>query len=298
LGNAGGFFGGDGQSTFEGETQHFKVPHLRNVYQKIGMFGTPDVGVFDPPYTHQGDQVRGYGFLHDGGVDTVNRFVSSSVFSISPAEQDDLEAFMMVFDTDLAPIVGQQITLTDTNSLVAGPRITLMTDRADEPFDSQILGGTVTECEVVAKTVAAGVERGYLRESDGMFRPDDGGPALSDLALRGLAAAGAEITYTCMPPGAGYRTGIDRDEDLLMNGVETGTLVFNGPLDTGTDPALYDTDGDGFGDGLEVANGTDPTDPLSFPTSVPGLQGWGLAFLVTSILGWTFVTLWRGREGR
>src|SRR6185295_20216586 len=30
-----GFFGTDGFSSFEGETQHFKIPHLRNVYQKV-----------------------------------------------------------------------------------------------------------------------------------------------------------------------------------------------------------------------------------------------------------------------
>ena len=38
---AAGFFGSDGFATFEGETQMFKVPHLRNVYQKVGMFGRP-----------------------------------------------------------------------------------------------------------------------------------------------------------------------------------------------------------------------------------------------------------------
>jgi hypothetical protein len=35
-----------------------------------------------------------------------------------------------------------------------------------------------------------------------MFTPDDGGPAVSDAALRALAAvAGQQITYTCLPPG-------------------------------------------------------------------------------------------------
>ena len=37
----------------------FKVPHLRNAYTKIGMFGRPS----DDP---RGPQIRGYGFLHDG----------------------------------------------------------------------------------------------------------------------------------------------------------------------------------------------------------------------------------------
>ena len=67
-----GFFGGDGQSSFEGETQIFKVPHLRNVYQKVGMFGLRRSAGGGAGFT--GDQVRGFGFLHDGAVDTLFRF--------------------------------------------------------------------------------------------------------------------------------------------------------------------------------------------------------------------------------
>jgi hypothetical protein len=38
--------------------------------------------------------------------------------------------------------------------------------------------------------------------SDGRFTPDRGGPAISDAALRGLAAIpGQAITFTCLPPG-------------------------------------------------------------------------------------------------
>ena len=35
-----GFFGTDGRLSFENESQIFKVPHLRNAYQKVGMYGT------------------------------------------------------------------------------------------------------------------------------------------------------------------------------------------------------------------------------------------------------------------
>ena len=57
----------------------------------------------------------------------------------------------------------------------------------------------------------------------------------------------------------------DGDEDGLPDRVETGTGKFNGPRDTGTDPANPDTDSDGFNDGDEVALGTDPTNPDEFP---------------------------------
>ena len=55
------------------------------------------------------------------------------------------------------------------------------------------------------------------------------------------------ITYTAVPPGSGTRMGIDRDEDTLSNGVETNTGTFIDANDTGTDPAIADHDGDGFG---------------------------------------------------
>src|SRR5262249_15613945 len=34
-----GFFGTDGKYSFDAEPQFLKVPHLRNMYQKVGMFG-------------------------------------------------------------------------------------------------------------------------------------------------------------------------------------------------------------------------------------------------------------------
>ena len=43
---AAGFFGTDGESSIEGEPQEFKIPHLRNLYQKVGMFGMPAVPFF------------------------------------------------------------------------------------------------------------------------------------------------------------------------------------------------------------------------------------------------------------
>ena len=150
LDPANGFFGGDGRSTFDAGSEIFKVPHLRNMYQKVGMFGVaepqsavfPEIGTvkaFDGPYTHQGDQVRGFGYSHDGSVDSLFRFVSSSLFDINNPEQNQVEAFMIAFDSDLAPIVGQQITLTATNAGVAGPRIDLMLSRCGTGFASKVL---------------------------------------------------------------------------------------------------------------------------------------------------------------
>src|SRR5262249_28729402 len=107
---ANGHFGTDGASSFEGETQNFKIPHLRNAYQKVGMFGLPAIPQISGggPNTNQGDQVRGFGFLHDGSIDTLFRFHASTVFSLTDTDQQNLEQFVLAFDSNLAPIVGQQ----------------------------------------------------------------------------------------------------------------------------------------------------------------------------------------------
>jgi len=60
----------------------------------------------------------------------------------------------------------------------------------------------------------------------------------------------------------------DADSDALPDWVETGTGVFNGLTNTGTQVNNPDTDGDGREDGTEVFQGSDPMDPDSFPRGV------------------------------
>ncbi|MGH8175406.1 MAG: YncE family protein [Steroidobacter sp.] len=218
-----GFFGTDGRASFEAISQIVKIPHLRNIYTKIGMFGFPDGRFFDLPESgNLGDQVRGFGLVHDGVVDTVDRFLSAIVFRnnlLGPgvgipdaATRKNLEAFTLAFDTDLAPIVGQQATLTSTNAAAVNPRIDLLIARARAPFTSKILGGAATECDLVAKVAIAGSVRGYLYEvTSGTWNPDDGGANLADSQLRALAATpGQEVTYTAVPPGSGPRIALSR----------------------------------------------------------------------------------------
>src|SRR5262245_32387920 len=208
-----GAFGTDGFATFEGETQSFKVPHLRNVYQKVGMFGRPQ----DAP---QGPQVRGFGVLHDGSVDTVFHFLGAGVFQLTNQQQRRLEQFVLAFDSNLAPIVGQQVTLTSTNAATVANRLQQMITRDT----------TAQECEVIVKGTIAGQARGGYLTPAGVFQLDRAADApLSDNDLRALAAVpGQELTYTCAPFGSGVRMGVDRDEDGYFDRDE---------LDAGSDPA-------------------------------------------------------------
>ncbi len=207
-----GLFGGDGFSTFEGETQMFKVPHLRNAYQKVGMFGRPQDDDMGP-------QIRGFGFLHDGSVDTIFRFLGASVFSLTNAEQRRLEDFVLAFESDMAPVVGQQMTINAITNANVAERVDLLLAR-----------GALGECDVVVRTAIAGEPRGGYRLPSGDFQMDrENEPPVAEAVLRAAALQpGQEATYTCVPPGSGVRIAVDRDEDSYFDRDE---------LDLGTDPA-------------------------------------------------------------
>ncbi len=236
LDPADGFFGTGGGQTFEGEPQNMKVAHMRNVYAKVGMFSQP------------GDQISGFGYLHDGSIDTVKNFLKNGPFSTSNSAENQLEQFSMEFPTDLAPIVGQQITLTSSNAAVAGPRIDLMIQRAGTNYNSVMLGGNVPECDLIVKGSIGGEERGAVRIANGQFRTDTD-EFFSDAQIRTLANSEGPLTYTCVPPGSGERMGIDRDEDGELDALDNCPAVANSDQ--------TDTDNNGVGDACEAAGGID-----------------------------------------
>jgi hypothetical protein len=217
LDPAQGFFGTGGNASFEGIPQIMKIPHLRNMYAKVGMFGAPKVPFFGQADSgNMGDQIRGFGFVNDGSVDTLFRFFTALVFNpqlnagfpiINPnATRRDVVDYMMAFDSDLAPVVGQQVTLTNGNASAANPRIDLLIQRARADFTSKELGGATKECELVARVAEAGVLRGYLYDAAAQNFVSAAGVRRTDAALRALAGtAGQEVTYTCTPPGSGSR---------------------------------------------------------------------------------------------
>jgi YVTN family beta-propeller protein len=219
-----GSFGSDGHSSFVFESQLFKNAHLRNEYQKVGMFGNVAVSAVLPGNNgFQGDQVRGFGFLHDGTVDTDFRFVSALFFAQIPGFNDigipatpagdtvrrQLEQFMLGFPSNLKPIVGQQITLTASNASVVAGRIQLL--------EQQAAAGS---CDLVAKAGLPDREHGFLYGGGQFICDQTGAPPLSDAGLRGLATGNWTVTFTCVPPGSGVRIGIDRNNDGILDGDE------------------------------------------------------------------------------
>jgi hypothetical protein len=193
-----------------------QIPHTRNLYQKVGMFGVASGQVFGFPATGPtGDQVRGVGYLHDGSVDTLHTFLSANVFAFpNPTDRDNVEQFLLEFDTGLAPAVGQQVTVTTAN----GKDPSALIARVD-----------AGDCDLVARGVpdpASPRERGYwYQPSSGAtpaaFRQDTGSTTLTPAALQLALKPNGWLTYTCVPPGSGRRIGIDRDCDGIGDGDET-----------------------------------------------------------------------------
>jgi hypothetical protein len=266
-GNAGlsdhpGFFGSSGRLSFENLPQIFKVAHLRNAYQKVGMFASsPDenraltpIPTINPPLP----AVRGYGYQPDGAVGSIEHHLSGRGFiqvldASSPVGPNPggiptfifdpvtgaptgvdptgfplrraIASFVLAYDSNHKPIVGQQVTLTDdTDPSTSVTRLALLEARA-----------AAGDADLVVKGRFGHTERGYVYQG-GLYRPDmSDSPTLTQAQL--LAHVGGEtcsLTFTTVPPGSGYRVGIDRDAD-------------------------------GFADGDELYNGTDPSSASSHP---------------------------------
>lgn len=242
-----GFFGTDGRYALVPEPQFMKVPQLRNMYQKVGMFGMDQIESGIPSDTsHMGDQVRGFGFFHDGSVDTMFRFHGGTIFSARPAgalgpfdpgnpggfpflpaEDPDaefmneigeimrrqVEAFTFVFDTNLLPIVGQQATINAFSSNTDIELATLMISRAD-----------AGDCDLVGRWWNGLREIGVLY-SNGEFIVDRSDIAPVTLeSMEHLAAkirnwgGSRSLTLTCTPPGSGVRVALDRNRDGIRDG--------------------------------------------------------------------------------
>jgi len=239
-----GFFGSSGRTTFDALPQMFKIPHLRALYERVGMFGA-----FAPPGDRidVGDQVRGYGFQHDGFGSTLFAFLRDTtrggVFAF-PGEDDaartrarrDLEAFLFAFDTDLAPAVGQQVTFQPPGG------------GADDPLDRELLAhraGTAgqrldlllrvapivsprRQCDLVAHGTVDGRSQGFWRLPSGRYRDDRGAEHEHEDLVAAFAAAAAAWTVSCVYPGGGRRIGIDRDDDGIPNGRQCGDVDGDG----------------------------------------------------------------------
>ena len=183
--------------------QDFKVPHFRNLYQKVGLFR----GGSSTP------QIRGFGFSQNGVTAGLMELLDGGEFTFETNRQSSqLAEFLFAYDSLMAPIVGQQVTLSQASGADALARVDLMVERAQ-------VSGEVPECDLVVRGVWQGEQRGAVRLQDDSFQSDKSDEAYSLQQLKALAEESENhLTFMCVPPNSGTRIGIDRDLNGVFNG--------------------------------------------------------------------------------
>jgi DNA-binding beta-propeller fold protein YncE len=184
------------------ESQDFKVPQLRNIYQKLNfsnVSGTNSVG--------------GFGLTHDGTDPTLQTFLSRPVFSKinnNTTVKNNIAAFVQCFDTGTAPAVGYSRTVVATN-------VTSLSISNDWNLLESQAGSNNVDLVVVGKI--SGARHGFVfQPAQQTYSPDSTNMnAFARAQLTARVAAGDQLTIMGVPPGTGIRMGIDRDEDGVLN---------------------------------------------------------------------------------
>jgi DNA-binding beta-propeller fold protein YncE len=183
------------------ESQDFKVPHLRNAYQKLQFKGgAPAVSL------------SGFGLVHDGQAPDIFTFLSQPVFGTfqnDTTRKRNLAAFVQCFDTGTAPSVGYTRTMTAATLAGASADWTVLEAQA-----------TAGSSDLVVKLHDANGRRGFVyRTATNDYLPDRAALApVTRAAIEALITSGATATVMGVPPGSGQRLGVDRDEDAVRDG--------------------------------------------------------------------------------
>jgi YVTN family beta-propeller protein len=201
-----------------------KIPQLRNLYERTGFNAT------------QLESTAGFGYLHDGSVDSIERFVNEPVFNVASNQQTaNLVALMLAFSGGTQSVAGgiqeppglpSQAThaAVGTQLTVDGP----LSVPEDALLDSMVSLADTGAIGLVAKGRAGGVARGWYYVASNNFQSDRRNETIARSALEALAASGAELTFTVVPKGSERRIGVDRDRDSWFDRDE---------LDWGSNPA-------------------------------------------------------------
>jgi YVTN family beta-propeller protein len=184
------------------ESQDFKVPQLRAIYQKMNFNNAPGT-----------NSIGGFGLVHDGTDPSLQVFLSRPVFNLinnNTTIKNNLAAFVQCFDTGTAPAVGYTRTLTAANvtSLSISNDWNLLQNQAVSSNIDLIVTGTID-----------GALHGFVYQPGANnYRADSTNmPAMTRSQLTAKVQAGGTLTIMGVPPGSGVRMGIDRDEDGVLN---------------------------------------------------------------------------------
>jgi YVTN family beta-propeller protein len=205
------------------EPQAFKAPQLRGLYQKLGL---QKPGPGQP----RNEQLSGFSLMHDGAIDTLLNFMKQPDFIgfHNDEERREIAAFLVAFDSVIAPSVGLQITVnaSNKNSSSVLTRLNLLVQQAQPVAIPGSNFPAAPNCDLVVRGIYHGAPRTFLQLGNGIFQPDSGSEATITLPqLLSGVGEGAELTFTGVPEGEGRRYSIDRNSDGILNDDEARTSV-------------------------------------------------------------------------
>lgn len=208
----------------------------------------------------------GTGLTHAGG--TPNLAFAMGNFALTPAQRDDVAAFVRQIDSGLSPAAHAAILIDpQSQANAAWVQSTLEPQSSKRWIDLVAFGmyPTPQGALVTARWFHDPATGLYVSNAPAQFPTN-----LTTSALASLAGGGGpmqSLVFLGVPPSNGRRFALDPDLDQLIDGVEPAN-VLNSAWDS-------DSDDDTWPDGYEVANASSPSNPFSVPNDMtpPTLQG-------------------------
>lgn len=163
--------------------QPLKVPHLRNIYQKL-------------LYTrHDSTTIDGFGLTHDGTVSTLADFLGQSPFNGYTSQQKtDIAAYMLCFDTGTAPAVGFTITLTSAN----------VNSQQEQSYWATLQSqAAVGNADLIARGTIQGRVHGLLYEPGENLYLSDDNQKYTQSQLQTFIQNGDTLSFMGVYPGTG-----------------------------------------------------------------------------------------------
>jgi len=166
------------------DPQPFKMPELRNIYQKM-LFNSSAAQTID-----------GFGFDHDGNVSGFAGFFQNRAFAdYTATEQSDIAAYEQCFDTGTAPAVGYTLTLTQFN----------VNNSSNQTNWATLQSQAGTNIDLIGRGTIQGQIHGllYQPQSSPANYISDTNTVYTQAQLQGFIAGGDTISFMGVYPGTG-----------------------------------------------------------------------------------------------
>lgn len=199
-----------------------KVPQMRNLFERVGFeLGRPR-------------SLSGFGFLHDGSVDSLTQFMSLITFDTNNNQEvADLVSLLLCFSGSgfgPGPDALEPPGTPSLDSHAAVGRQALLTASSLPNADADRLTTLITlanasSIDLFVKANVNGVPRGWLYQNDNNFLSDQAGVSETLASILARATAAEPVLFTATSRDTGRRMGIDRDRDNLLDYDEVRDLV-------------------------------------------------------------------------